>query len=50
MQYGSYYGNYIGEARDLKAKTKMVESRFTSSDEIVVNQLRLNAKNKSTTK
>ena len=25
----------IGEAQNLKAKTKMVESRFTSSDEIV---------------
>ena len=40
----------IGEARNLKAKIKMAESRFTSSDQIVVDQLKLNAKTKSTTK
>ena len=40
----------IGEARNSKAKIKMAESRFTSSDQIVVDQLRLNARNKSTTK
>ena len=41
----------IGEARNLtQAKTKMAESRYTSSDEIVVDQLKLKAKNKSTTK
>ena len=40
----------IGEARNLKAKIKMAENRFTSSDQIVVDQLKLNAKNKSTTK
>ena len=40
-----------GEARNLtEAKTKMAESRYTSSDEIVVDQLKLKAKNKSTTK
>ena len=39
-----------GEARNSKAKIKMAESRFTSSDQIVVDQLRLNARNKSTTK
>ena len=39
----------IGEERNLtEAKTKMAESRFTSSDEIVVDQLKLKAKNKST--
>ena len=40
----------IGEARNLKTKSKMAESRFASSDEIVVDQLKLNAKNKNTTK
>ena len=40
----------IGEARNSKAEIKMAESRFTSSDQIVVDQLRLNARNKSTTK
>ena len=40
----------IGEARNLKKKSKMAESRFASSDEIVVDQLKLNAKNKNTTK
>ena len=35
----------IGEARNLtKAKTKMAESRSTSSDEIVVDQLKLKTK------
>ena len=40
----------IGEARNLNKKSKMAESRFVSSDEIVVDQLKLNAKNKNTTK
>ena len=31
----------IGEARNSKAKIKMAERRFTSSDQIVVDQLRL---------
>ena len=35
----------IGEARNLNAESKMAESRFVSSDEIVVDQLKLNAKN-----
>ena len=35
----------IGEARNLaEAKTKMAESRYTSSDEIVADQLKLKAK------
>ena len=38
----------IGEARNLMTK-KMAESRFASSDEIVVDQLKLNAENKNTT-
>ena len=41
----------VGEARNLNTKSKIAESRFASSDEIVVDQLRkLNAKNKNTTK
>jgi len=40
----------IGEARNLNTKSKMAESRFASSDEIVVDQLKLHAKNKNTTK
>ena len=40
----------IGEARNLNIKSKMAESRFASSDEIVVDQLKLNAKNRNTTK
>ena len=40
----------IGEPRNLKTKRKMTESRFASSDEIVVDQLKLNARNKNTTK
>ena len=40
----------IGEARNLNTKCKMAESRFVSSDEIVVDQLKLNAKNKNSTK
>ena len=40
----------IREARNLNTKSKMAESRFVSSDEIVVDQLKLNAKNKNTTK
>ena len=35
----------VGEVR-----SKMAENRFASSDEIVVYQLKLNAKNKRTTK
>ena len=34
----------IREARNLNTKSKMAESRFVSSDEIVVDQLKLNAK------
>ena len=33
----------IGEVRNLKTKSKMAESRFASCDEIVVDQLKLNA-------
>ena len=40
----------IGEARNLNTKSKMAESRFTSSDEIVVDQLNLNAKKNTTIK
>ena len=42
----------IRKARNLKAEIKMAESRFTSSDQIAVDQLKLklNTKNKSTTK
>ena len=40
----------IVEARNLNTKTKMAESRFASSDEIVVDQLKLNTKNKNKTK
>ena len=40
----------IGEARNLKTKNEMAESRFASSDEIVVDQLKLNAKKQNTTK
>ena len=40
----------IGEARNLNTKSKMAESRFVSSDDIVVDQLKLNARNKNTTK
>ena len=38
----------MGEAQNLKAKSKIAESRLTSSDEIVVDELKLNAKNQST--
>ena len=34
----------IGEARNLNTQSKMAESRYASSDEIVVDQVRLNAK------
>ena len=37
-------------ARNLNAKSKMAESRFASSDQIVVDQLKLNAKHKNMTK
>ena len=40
----------IVEARNLNTKSKMAESRFASSDEKVVDQPKLNAKNKNTTK
>ena len=40
----------IGEARNLNTKSKMAESRFASAAEIDVDQLKLNAKNKNTTK
>ena len=40
----------IGEARNLNTKSKMAESQFALYDEIVVDQLKLNAKNKNTTK
>ena len=40
----------IGEARNLNTKSKMAESRFASSNEIVVDRLKLNAKNENTTK
>ena len=39
-----------GKARNLKTKSKMADSRFALSYEIVVNQLKQNAKNKNTTK
>ena len=34
----------MGEARNLNTKSKMADCRFVSSDEIVVDQLKLNAK------
>ena len=34
----------IEEARNLNTKGKMADCRFVSSDEIVVDQLKLNAK------
>jgi len=40
----------IGEVRNLKTKSKMAKSRFASSDEIVVDLLKLNTKNKNMTK
>ena len=40
----------MGEARNLNTKSKMAERRFASSDEIVVDQLKLNAKNKTATR
>ena len=36
----------VKEVRNLKMKSKMAESRFGSSDEIVIEQLKLNAKTK----
>ena len=39
----------LGKARNLSIKSKISESQFASSDEIVVDQLKLNAKNKNTT-
>ena len=35
----------VGEARNSKTKSKMAESRFASSDEIAVDELKLKAKN-----
>ena len=40
----------IGEMRKLNPKSKMAESQFALSHEIVVDQLKLNSKNKNTTK
>ena len=40
----------VEAARNLKATSKMAESRFASSNEIIVDQLKVNAKNKCTTK
>ena len=41
----------IGEARNLNTKRKIAESQFASSnDDIVVDQLKPNAKNKNATK
>ena len=37
----------IREARHLNTKSKMAERRFASSDKIVVDQLKLKAKNKT---
>ena len=37
----------VKEVRNLKIKSKMAESRFASSDEKVVDQLKLNAKTKA---
>ena len=34
----------IGETRNSKSERKMAESRFASSDEIVVDELKFNAK------
>ena len=39
----------IGKARNLNTKRKTAESLFPSSDQIVADQLKLNAKNKNTT-
>ena len=40
----------IREARNLNTKGKMAKSQFALSDKVVVDQLKLNAKNKNTTK
>ena len=40
----------VGEAQNFNTRSKMAESRFVSSDERVVDQLKLNAKNKNMTK
>ena len=40
----------IGEVWNLHTKSKMAESQFALSDKTVVDQLKLNAKNKNTTK
>ena len=40
----------IGEARNSNTKSKLAESRFASTDEIVVDQLKVNSKDKNTTK
>ena len=39
----------VGEARNSKTESKMAESRFASSDKIVVHELKLNRKNQNTT-
>ena len=36
----------VGEVQNLKIKSKMAESWFASSNEIVVDQVKLNAKTK----
>ena len=46
MQYESCYEN-CSETQNLNTKSKMAESWFASSDEIVVNQLKLNKKTKT---
>ena len=38
----------VREARNSKTKSKMAESRFASSDEIAVDELKLNAKKTET--
>ena len=37
----------IGKVRNLNTKSKMAESRFASTDETVVDQLKLSAKTKT---
>ena len=51
MQYGICYGN-TGEAPSLNTKMKknMADSRFTLSNQNIVEQLKENAKNKNTLK
>lgn len=44
MQYGSCYGNK-GKKHNLKTKSKVDDSGFTLSDEIVIYQQKQNEKN-----